>query len=522
MADRSVILFRKISIRLTAVILALSSVCSLCFLSSCAGDNAGFDGKRFSRTRKISVLTDFLTEYASENSVDTSAAAVYIHDRVLSECNIDVRFVESYKLDFHNGIAADISFTENYNELVSYYRMGAVINLSPYLDEYSDALTDLTGLLGEEDIYYCNSDPGEVWYLKPKSDPCSRVTFIRSDWLEKLGLDEPSDINELHECLLAFRDNADLLLGSDASEMIPFLVDSEPDISAKPLFDSYLDTSVSDRDYFSHGYCRIGQDGYDDGLRILNEWYLEGLLPDGFMNISPSSKESYEPVENGYVGAFCAGYDYLYANGENSHLAALHSKCGEYTGYTAVNTFKDRYGNYVSWHEERLHEDGPVVFLPSTCSDPLACLVYLNWISDSENIGSIKNISCGDQYTPERYLLTLGNTDLNENIYDAASCETSRLKATDVSIIRRGSPCVSYGPEIFQYIRSEADLSQVYPGSARELMVSVITAGDGNFDSAYKEAYENYLSKGAGIINTARDEEWEKVMVQGIREPRAL
>ena len=41
-------------------------------------------------------------------------------------------------------------------------------------------------------------------------------------------------------------------------------------------------------------------------------------------------------------------------------------------------------------------------------------------------------------------------------------------------------------------------------------------------DSAYKEAYENYLSKGSGIINTARDEEWEKVMVQGIREPRAL
>ena len=41
-------------------------------------------------------------------------------------------------------------------------------------------------------------------------------------------------------------------------------------------------------------------------------------------------------------------------------------------------------------------------------------------------------------------------------------------------------------------------------------------------ESLLHEAYENYLSKGAGIINTARDEEWEKVMVQGIREPRAL
>ena len=99
---------------------------------------------------------------------------------------------------------------------------------------------------------------------------------------------------------------------------------------------------------------------------------------------------TYESIEKGYVGAFCSQFDYLYANGENSHINALHKNCGNNADYIAVNTFPDRYGRYVAWQEDCLWEDELKIYLPSTCSDPLACLVYLNWISNSGNIGKLQ------------------------------------------------------------------------------------------------------------------------------------
>ena len=519
MTERTKTALRKVTERITAAVLIFSLACSFC---SCRKDNGDFDGKRFSRTRKISVLVDAAVDSATDRTVDNSSTASYIHDRLLDECNVDVTFVESYKLDFHNGIAADISYTKDYNELASYYRMGAVINLSPYLTGYSDALSDLTDLLGPENTYYCNDEPGEIWCLNARDDrPDPMVTFIRSDWLNELGLEAPSDREELYECLKAFRDNAGKLLGDDASRMIPFFIDSEPNVSAKPLFDSCLDPSAGGREIFEYGYCRIGQDGYADGLRILNSWYLEGILPEDFISIVPSSKESYEPIENGYVGAFCANCDYLYANGDNAHIKALRENCGEDADYIAVNTFTDRSGNYTYWPEDYLAGEETALFLPSTCSDPLACLVYLNWISDTENIADIRTLETDDPYTYDRYLLTCRNAVLREDISEDPSYVKAYETALDVKCIHQRNMCVSYGPDIFRFVRrSGTDYSAVYPDSAKIFMERTVCAPAGEFESVLDEQYGIYLSSGTEVLRLARGEEWDKVLVYGDREPR--
>lgn len=504
-------------VRITALILICSLIGMLC---SCGKASVDFDGVRFSKTHKITVLVYSLTDEHTDLDVNSSSVAGFIHDKLLDDCNIDVEFIGSDKLDVHNGIAADISYTDNYNQLASFYRMGAMINMAPYLDEYSYALTDLTDLLGYENIHYCNDDTSEIWYLKAREDcPESRVTFIRRDWLDKLGLDIPSDSDELYNCLIAFRDNADLLLGEDANNMIPFFIDSEPNVSAKPLFDSCLDTSISEREYFDSGYCRSAQEGYSDGLRILNKWYLEGLVPEDYMNIRPSSKESYEPIENGYVGAFCAKCDYLYVNGENSHIKALHDNCGEDAEYIAVNTFADRYGKYTAWQEDYLNEYGTQIFMPSACSDPLACLVYLNWISNPDNIENIINVPSGDPFSFDRYLLTCRGMYQNRNIYDVPSYETAKQTSDEVELIHHGNMCVRYGPEVFPYVNTGTDYSAIYPESAKKYINSVIASGNGEFEAVLNSGYDIYFSSGAEILYLIRDSEWEKVMVQGNRKP---
>ena len=259
-------------VRITSLILVVSFAVSLC---SCSVDNSEFNGMRFGKTRYITVQVD---SYLDDNAVNSSVYAKYIHDAVLRDCNIDVRFVNSEDHDIAKGSAADITTTTNFSYINTNFKMNTVTNIAQYLISYSDSLTDLTELLGEDNVYSCTTDRSEVWYLTCKAaEPVGMVTFIRADWLDKLGLVAPTNMDEFHNCLIKFRDNADLLLGEEADKLIPFFIDNEPNLSAKPLFDSYLDTSISDKDYYVNGYKRVTQPGFSTGLKTLNSWYMEDL-----------------------------------------------------------------------------------------------------------------------------------------------------------------------------------------------------------------------------------------------------
>lgn len=497
-----------ISRRIISLVLVLAMIFALC---SCAKSNDDFDGKRFATTRHITVMV------GQESDIE-SKCAQYIHDSVLNELNIDVTYVVADQYDLVKGTSPDISYLDLYNTITTYYRMNSVVNIAPYLKQYSDSLTDLTVLLGDEYIYSCSDDASEVWYLSPKNtDPQARVTFIRIDWLDKLGLKEPSTREEFHNCLIAFRDNADLLLGDDSDKMIPFFIDGDPSVSAKPLFDSMYDPDISSKDLYVNGYNRATQQGYSDGLRILNDWYLEGLIPSDFYNVRPYTRETYEAIESGYVGAFCAKYDYLYKNGNDSHINALHGSCGEEADYVAVNTFENSKGEYTSWQEDYLNEEGTKIYIPATCSDPLACLVYLNWISDPQNITEVQNLCDSSAY--ENLLLTCNGIYPNGYLEGVSGADQARDVAMAVRNVRYGNKCVNYNPFAFEYVDTDIDLNAIYPDSTRKFACSVIRSPEGRFDSVYSEKADEYTRSGAYYIYIIRDKEWDKVVVNGDLNP---
>lgn len=511
--------FTSVMTRAAAWGLTASVVLSVC---ACTKTETNFNGTRFDETKHISVLVDQLTDFDSQYNVNTSKTAKYIHDTVLNDLNIDVSFVEADKLNFENGVAPDITYYQNYNIITTYYRMNGVINLAPYLDQYSSSLKNLTGLLGDQNIYWCTDNKDEVWYLTPKEYvPNSRVTFIRADWLEKLNLKTPETKEELQKCLIAFRDNADKLLGAESSNMIPFFIDNEPNVSAKPVMDSFLDTDIEDMNFYLHGYCRAAQPGYKDGLKLLNDWYNKDLLPKDYQNIKPGTKESYEPIEKGYVGAFCAKADYLYENGDNSHIKSLYDNCGKDAKYVAINTFEDKNGKYNAWDEDYLYESITKVFIPNTCKEPLACLIYLDWISNEDNIKAIINANSDaytdDPYTSERYILTYHG--INVDLYDKENADLAIKTAEDVNIIQRGNKCVRYWPTAFQFANSEYDIESLYPDSTKQYTCAMVGVAENEFDKVQKEKFQTYLNEGTYVLLTIRNDEWNKVMVQGQHKP---
>ena len=81
--------------------------------------------------------------------------------------------------------------------------------------------------------------------MKQKLANSNRInTFVRKDWLDKLGLKEPATKQEFEDMLIAFRDNADELLGADADKMVPYSVSYDVGWRAATLIESFIDPDI--------------------------------------------------------------------------------------------------------------------------------------------------------------------------------------------------------------------------------------------------------------------------------------
>ena len=182
--------------RILSLILALALIASLGLVSAFAEDEL-VDGK-FAETRHITVKLF----QRGDNVPETSPFADYIRNGMLEKYNVEVEFVVSGRWtdgdDLANALAAgqapDICYTYSYPTILNYADMDGIIDLAPYIEQYKDLLPNLFELLGEDNIYW-DQDPvtHKLWALETRLVNNARNnTFIRKDWLDKLGMALPT------------------------------------------------------------------------------------------------------------------------------------------------------------------------------------------------------------------------------------------------------------------------------------------------------------------------------------------
>ena len=351
------------------------------------------DGK-FVNTRKITVeIYDRGNDGGSdpENNVYTE----YIKKGMLEDHNVEVTFKKVPRWtevdEINNLLAADdapdICVTYSYPTIQTYANMGGVIDLSEYVEKYKSDLPNLWNWLGESNIYW-DKDPkdGTLWAIEAKLAVSNRVlTFVRQDWLDKLGMKAPTTKAEFEEMLVAFKDNAKTLLGDDASKMIPYSVSYDVGWRAATLIESFIDPAISDREYYVNGFDdrKLTQNGTKEGVRLLNKWYNMGLMWNDFAEYGSGDDTEDSMMKAGFVGAFTHNWDYPYRNGEDSINANLKRNVGEDARFVAIDCFEGPTGKYTKF------VSGPIdrkIFFPKTNDEPLASMLYLDWISDPEHI----------------------------------------------------------------------------------------------------------------------------------------
>ncbi len=500
------------------------------------------DGK-FAETRTITVeIYDRGNDGGSDP--ENNDYTRWIQQQMLEKHNVEVKYQKVPRWtevdDINNllaaGTAPDVCVTYSYPTVQTYADMGGVIDLAPYLETYKDELPNLWNWLGETNLYW-DRDPstGNVWAVEAKLANMNRVvTFIRQDWLDALGLEAPTTKDEFYQVICAFRDNAEQLLGADADKMVPYSVSFDVGWRAATLIESFLDPAMSDKEYYVNGFDdrKLTQNGTKEAVRLLNQWYNEGLMWNDFAIYSSGDTTEDDMMKAGYVGAFSHNWDYPFRNGEDSINANLKRLVGEDAKFVAIDPFEDRNGTHTKFLA------GPVdrkVFFPSTNDEPLASLLYLDFISEPETIQYLQIGEEGVTHTVTdsgaiSIQAATGDAIQNSgmNIDYTITCNGLHLMSDELTVKSLAYTYAGIEPELVEQadaiaktdsrigvnvqtgnIEAEAGIGDVLSSKRDQIYDQAVSAPVDKFDETWDNGISDYLASGGQAIMDERAAAWE-------------
>ncbi|MCR5499389.1 MAG: extracellular solute-binding protein [Acetatifactor sp.] len=505
---------------------------------------ADFENGKFKETKKIVVeIYDRGNDGGSdpENNLYTD----YIKKGMLEDHNVEVTFkkvprwteVDEINNLLAAGTAPDVCVTYSYPTIQTYANMGGVIDLAPYIEQYKSEIPNLWNWLGETNLYW-DRDPknGTLWCVEAKLAVSNRViTFVRQDWLDKLGLKAPTTKAEFESMLVAFKDNASTLLGSDASKIVPYSVSYDVGWRAATLIESFLDPAMSDKEYYVNGFDdrKLTQNGTKEGVRLLNKWYNMGLMWNDFAQYGSGDTTEDDMMKAGFVGAFTHNWDYPYRNGDDSINANLQRNVGPNAKFVAIDPFEDKNGTHTKF------VSGPIdrkVFFPATNDEPLASLLYLDWISAPEHI---QYLQIGDEGVTHdvtadgaiQVKAATGNAIMNSGMNIDYTITVNGLKLTSEELTNK-SRALNYPGIPAEDVVNSHKIANTDLRVGKNVNVGAIEAEEGigdtlsqkrdiaydkavvastaDFDKVWDEELKNYLSAGGQAIIDERTEKWEE------------
>ena len=463
---------------------------------------------------------------------------------MLEEHNVEVTFKKVPRWtevdDINNLLAAgeapDICVTYSYPTVLTYAQMGGVIDLSEMIETYKSELPNLWGWLGETNMLW-DKDPktGTVWALEGKRAEQQRiVTFVRQDWLDKLGLSAPTTTQEFEDMLVAFRDNADTLLGKDASKMVPFSTSYDIGWRASNIITSYMDPSISDKEYYINGFDdrMVTQASTKEAVKLLNKWYNDGLMWKDFALYGSGDTTEDDMIKAGYVGAFQHNWDYVFRNGEDSINANLKRNVGEDAKFVPVDCFQNSAGKYSKWLYSSAGDRK--LFFPTTNTEPLASLLYLDFISKPE---TIKYLQAGDEGVTHEvldsgaiqiiaatgdaiqnsgknidYTITCNGTNFGDEKLAALSLAYGYAEADPELVDQANKIAMADGLEPKNVnvgeITAEAGVGDTLSSKRDQIYDNAVVASEADFDATWESFMSDYLSAGGQAIMDERAEKW--------------
>lgn len=275
---------------------------------------------------------------------------------------------QSYNLMVGSGELADIV---GYKYMADLEKLGRDGGLMPLEDLIKEHAPHIQKVLDEDSRFkqVATALDGHIYQIPKNQELVSaEYWFIRQDWLEKLGLEMPTTVDELHDVLYAFR-NEDPN-GNGEKDEVPLF-----DRAAWKMPDEYLylwDTSLE-------FYPRDGKMTYEPmtenfkvGMKNIIKWYEEGIIDP---EIFTRGKKSRDVLFGGNLGG-CT-HDWVSTANYNTSLKE------EVPGFE-VKAFAPPADQNGVIKERTSRFPGVGWGISSQCEDPVAVIKYMDYFFTEE------------------------------------------------------------------------------------------------------------------------------------------
>ena len=462
-------------------------------------------------------------------NVEDNMQLRYIQEKFGDPNKIKVQFVPVSRWDegeilttqLGGGIAPDICLTYNGELVNQYIDMGGLYQLDELLAQYAP---NLTAFLGEELLGYGQKDMDGDGVKEQYVVPARRISvanvgnFIRGDWLEKLGLEKPTTVDEFIAFLYAAKE-ANL----GGQNTIPFFFDlyeADPIFNAKRWIDTYVDfTKVTEEDWFAYNKNHEMLPGALEGFRVLNKLYHDGVLYENFAMDDDNANDS--NMVQGYFGFFSQQPDQPWRFDKNYQKEMEKNVPGAY--WTTTNPFVNA-SNGKTLHDVYA-PNGMNIFIPAWVKEEIAvaAVKLLDWMSVYENMFFLQNGVEGKNYlalNEDGIPVQVQGTDVVADEY--------KMHAGDVCFIANGLyygspeknaaalsiPFAGYEDEVIASyadsltdtwtqvsfpitIQADNDYGAMVKSKQGEFLTAIITCAPEEVDKVYDEYMKTILETGA-------------------------
>jgi putative aldouronate transport system substrate-binding protein len=471
------------------------------------------------------ITDNYLTNYVQKNFGDPN--------------NIDVEFVpvpRSEEVEKLNVLMAsgtnvpDIVFTYDPNTFNRYAKQKGLTDVGALLDEHG---TNLKAFIGEDVMNYGKFDGIQYAIPAKRSNIGKYASFIRQDWLDKLGLPVPQTTDELYNTLKAFKEKDP---GATGGQVIPFGM-TIASAQYEPLLWSFIKPTTEEEQYTliqqlgSNDYP-ILLPGFKDGLQFMNKLYNEGLMSKDF-GLDQDKKKLGEDVANGKIGFFSeddinpfyenGSYDLLQTNVQGAKLASV-----------------DVFSNEEGKHPKPLYAaNGMYIMIPKSSERAVEAVKYLEWMVSDENLFHMQNGVEGENYklvdgiavamddqSQEALdrLYNSGDMAIISNGKQLGSMEKN-LKARALQMPSKFFAEIDAAQKIANTdgipplllprpVDAQTKYATTLQDKFKEIIVKTTMAKPDQFDSIYETMMKDYMSSGGQAIVDERTEVYKEMQAK--------
>ena len=291
--------------------------------------------------------------------------------------------VEKMQVMMASGTAPTITFTYTHSYARDYYAQEGIWDLSEFIDG-EDQAVNLKKYIGDNCLNMGRLPEGDLFgIVARRATVASHNLFIRTDWLEDLGLEVPTNVEELTEAIrLMAKENPDgrnviigiWPLGLEGGNVYPY-VGTIALSFMKNVDDERMCAIQSGLEYYA-------DEGYRDYIKWLNQMYNEGLINQEYFAQTGEQSQSY--IVNGQIACFEQNVGYhvdilrgslLQALQQNDPSANIEAISPMYSSVFDGKQYTDVYG-----------EGGMIMFCPKTATEEQveAAMTYLDWMATEE------------------------------------------------------------------------------------------------------------------------------------------